>query len=900
VVGLAAYTLALAAAPFIVAAAEEGFAQWLVALTLMALLIFWHVRYVRVLLWLWRAEPVDSGMPGELGSVSPSSLTGAFAAILAKATVAPTRVWQAGARGAVVANAVALAGISESHVVFSRTVFERLSGDEVVAVFAHEVAHLEYHNRSRMIRRRLIAIATVMVGTLLVPVSSASAPSLLWAMVLWPAVLVIQALARARRVHGHELASDRRALDLCGNPEALVSALTKLHTIARLPRRWSAQASKHPSLAQRVRAIRSAAGFRAPVIEQIELFASPAGGAFLLLDRATLQYASGVSSDTALQDADMLLARAQHVRRIPYTDLKACRIVAPWNRPAMLHVTERNGRRLQLQVRDADLPRLHDLLDIIEFGMPTEAPAPFFGERQIALGVLAVALMIGPIWSVALLALLAFVKPAAETLIGAAVALSFAGLLQWIDPSVSTFGAFPAWVLIALGGGAVDVVLWRLWSGRARQAKAPAWCIIVVLSAAAIVWLQGLLQWDGSLLRLVQEARVTPAAMLLPLAAAVMVARAPVPGRRAFAAGLALAAVVPAAITTGWFQDAVVADQLLGPASPLPVVTGEADRVVAVAGDRGSELRLSPEGDAIATAETDDETERIVDFTIRTPDGKARDVHAADLQFLDDARALLLVDDANGLALRLVSFLEETQTEWSLTLPALHWSRLSLSPQTGRWRVIGHDGHGQVARLQGSIGQADYEDVRWTIDEGGMALGGAGNAMLVSRTDWRASLLGRLLPELAMATSPRSSFDVSVWRVRAGSPTLMTRSSADVECVEAPVDLEPVVCFAFDGIATRLWALSAADRRVMPIGVLAGYAHPLTRGSDGTLVVWWRQHPVLLQLDPLRARELSTIPIRRWARAALASHHLLIADNNATSTLAIYRVETELTRSVQP
>jgi len=140
--------------------------------------------------------------------------------------------------------------------------------------------------------------------------------------------------------------------------------------------------------------------------------------------------------------------------------------------------------------------------------------------------------------------------------------------------------------------------------------------------------------------------------------------------------------------------------------------------------------------------------------------------------------------------------------------------------------------------------------------------------------------------------------------VRAGAPTLMAKSSAEVECTEAPVDLDPAVCFAFDGIATRVWVLHADDRRVTPAGVLPGYARPLTRGSDGTLVAWWRQHPVLLQLDPLRARELSAIPISRWARVALAANHLLVADAVSNdSTLSVYRVQggpTELTRSAQP
>jgi Zn-dependent protease with chaperone function len=992
--GLVAISLTLALAPIIVSAAQPGAPQWSVALLLAGLLGWWHVRHAEVLRWLWNATPIrlddsaaaaaatpapapalaaagaspsaaesvdaareglasadatlDAPAPGHASPSPPpprtppvdedplpaaAALAPAFAAILSHASLAKRpRVWYAGPTGAVVANAIALPSTGTADIVISRTLFDRLTSDEVIAIFAHEVAHLEHFTRPRVMALRINAFALTALGTLLVPMlAAASLQRLMWpAMIAWAMVFILAALARGAKVHGNELAADRRAIDLCGNPEALISALSKLQAINRQPRRWSARATKHPSYAQRIRAIREAARFRAPAIDRIEIFESPTNGAFLLLDAAMLQHVSGVPTGTS-HDPDALIAHAQHVRRMPYASLKSCRIIAAWNAPAALQITEQNGRRVDAQLRDADLPRLHDLLDIIEFGLPIDMPTPPFNERLVAFGLLIVSMLIGQIWSLALLALLAFIAPVAEMLIGAALALCLAGLLQWLDPTTINTAAsahvLPAWVIVALGGVAVDVVLWRLWSGRASQAKAPAWAIAIVLGAAAIVWLHGLLQWDGSLLRLAQVARVTPAAMLLPLAAAVLIARARVPARRVLAAVLVVAAMVPAAMTTRWFQDDIVRDPLLSlAASELPVTAGDADMIGAVTNDRGeeagSEVRLSPEGRAMATASTDQESERIESFTIHTADGRTRDVRASDVQFLDDTHALLLVSENDGLALRLEnlgnaasapdtrsreksvaatngaqkSAAPKSTTEWTLTLPNLRWSRLSLSPRTQHWRVIGHDERNQVARLQGSIGEADYDDVRWKMDAttGGAALVGSGSAMLISRVDWRASLLGRLMPELAMATSRRSSFDVSLWRVRAGAPTLMARSSAEVECLEAPVDHDPAVCFAFDGIATRVWILHADDKRVTPAGVLQGYARPLTRGSDGTLVAWWRKHPVLLQLDPLRAQELSRIPISRWARVAFASNHLLVSDEvSAASTLSVYRVQTD-------
>ncbi len=955
---LPGFIIIVLATPLIVWSAGTDAMRWAVAALLAALLALWQWQHIRVLLWLWRATPVTAANASE-------ELVAAFGAIMAKAYLAtPPRVWVVGPPGMVVANAVALPSVSGADVVISRTLIERLTVDELVAIFAHEVAHLEYFNRPRMMRLRTLGIAQIVAGVLLVPTLSAIAPgAVLPALALWPLFVALTTVGRTAKVHGNELASDRRAIWLCDNPEALMSALTKIHAIARLPRRWDARANKHPSLARRMRAIRELAGFRAPAIEQMEIFPSPSGDAFLLIDRTMFQYASGVPAVVAATestlDSSAILARAQNVRRMPYASLKACRIIAEWKRPAALRVTDRTARMIEAPLRNADLPRLHDLLDIIEFGLPVDTPAPLFNERAIAFGLLLVAVGVGQIWSLALLAALALVKPAVEMLISASIALSVAGVLQWIDPTNSVAASpVPAWVLIALGGFAVDLVLWRVWTGAAARVAVPAWCIAIILGSALIVWMHGLLQLDGSLLRLAQVARATPAAVLLPLGAVLLIARSRVRLRWIGATALLIAGLVPAAMTTRWFQDDVVRDPLLSAAAatPLPITAADVDMIGAAWNDGGEELRISPEGHSIAIAHaTDEDSESIHDFTVRTPNGKMHQVGATDLQFLDDNRALVLVNEGTGLIVRLESFMDSptssaltpgptpTQTStstkgrastetanasatpsatataakparrsrsaasasapapaaaapWSVVLANLRWGRLSVAPQTQRWRVVGHDAKTQIVRVQGVIGSTEYDDVRWRAEAGGEPLAGSGNAMLVTRTDWRASLLGRLLPEMAMATTARPAYDVSLWRVRTGAPALLARSSADVDCLEPPIDIEPAVCFAFDGIATRVWKVSADEKRVAPIGILRGYARPLTRGADGTLVIWWRNHPMLLQTDPLVARELRSVPMSKWGRAALASDYLLIADAPSARTLAIYRVQSTTVR----
>src|SRR5262249_51804057 len=122
--GLVAITLLIGIAPLIVWSADEGLARWSVALLLAALLGLWHLRYTRVMLWLWRATPL-ADLEHDAG------LNAACASVLARATTVPTRIWHAGPGGSVIANAVALPGLHDAHIVISRTLIERLSINEI-------------------------------------------------------------------------------------------------------------------------------------------------------------------------------------------------------------------------------------------------------------------------------------------------------------------------------------------------------------------------------------------------------------------------------------------------------------------------------------------------------------------------------------------------------------------------------------------------------------------------------------------------------------------------------------------------------------------------------------------------------------------------------------------------
>jgi heat shock protein HtpX len=165
-------------------------------------------------------------------------------------------------RGGRFANAFALPEPRRPAVVFGGTLVAALSSEELAAIFAHEMAHLETF-RARM-RRRQVSFLLLAVGATVVPAMVADrlpGAAVPYA-IAWVLGTVVALSRYAKRRRAQELDCDRRAVALCGNPEALVNALEKLHALALLPSRFDPRIEpkmSHPSLERRIAAIREGA-----------------------------------------------------------------------------------------------------------------------------------------------------------------------------------------------------------------------------------------------------------------------------------------------------------------------------------------------------------------------------------------------------------------------------------------------------------------------------------------------------------------------------------------------------------------------------------------------------------------------------------------------------------------
>jgi Zn-dependent protease with chaperone function len=128
------FWILLACAPLL-----ARYASWWTALIAGAVLMAWNHWYSEVLLRLLGAGPLTS-----------QTLGPHFAQVVANSGISCPRVWRAASPGAVTANALALPPVRGTSVLFTETLLERLQDDETTAIFAHEVAHLEQHDRKRL------------------------------------------------------------------------------------------------------------------------------------------------------------------------------------------------------------------------------------------------------------------------------------------------------------------------------------------------------------------------------------------------------------------------------------------------------------------------------------------------------------------------------------------------------------------------------------------------------------------------------------------------------------------------------------------------------------------------------------------------------------------------------
>lgn len=258
------------------------------------------------------------------------------------------------------ANAFAMVTLGQRGVLFFDSLLDQLSAEEITAILAHEVAHLEQFHRRRLLGIHLVTsilIVLLMIGSAVVSELVPGFGSWVWLISCIGVFAGI--LLRARRMQSHETDADQRAVELCGDPDALIRALIRIYEINHLPRRWSAQLEEratHPSLARRIRAIRGHAATpdtaASPIVARVTVTSSEPGRS-VVIDPTRIGF---LWIDGGVGESDDVVTRASRVEMVAYDQLSELRLAAKGGAIALVAV-DRNGLRWSLPIRDADARR---------------------------------------------------------------------------------------------------------------------------------------------------------------------------------------------------------------------------------------------------------------------------------------------------------------------------------------------------------------------------------------------------------------------------------------------------------------------------------------------------------------------------------------------------------------
>ena len=825
------FWLLVAAAPAI--AASAGTRDWIVAIVLGAIAVIWNAQYVRIFRALLGAGPVD---------VPP--IQSRFAQLTNDCGLSNVTLHQVRMRGGSFTNAVALASTHNPSVVVTDTLMTRLDEDEVTAILAHELAHHEHYNPARL-RQAAIATWLLIVVSVLLPVvvRLAALPGIVF--VIWPAAITVALILLLQHRQKHETESDLRAIALTRDPEALVRALTKLHVLARIPRRWDAELERcatHPSLARRIQAIRRASGAEPPSLTEPTTFLEGHGAASVTFHGDRLEWHEASSMTHAIH----------------YESLRELRIDVRSSPAPELVAVDSMARRWRIPLQTGDIARVQSVLDVIDVHLG-KAEARVFGpinpERLITVVMIVAGMAVGQM-AVLFAGILTLVQPASQIAAAAGVSALAAAGFAWRDRALWDLSEFSAWLPMTLGLAGAALTAMAVANRRAdAQGVAPGKLVAALAVSVALSWSMMAL-FGVSAIDFHRNAREWPSLAILTFACAGALAFERSRKVRWGSAALALLGVTAAYAGSMDFVDRFVADPFVAPVPSVDVQMQTASAVSEFSIDfYPSALRLSATGEYLALASEDEDEQSTIHA------GKAGGSLAAftadDAAFLSESELLLLERQPRESILRLVE-LAENREVWTLRVP-VRWADLSIDQSSRRWRLLGQTGDADIVSAEGHIGKPDIRLSQWKVPDDTHHLHplavSSGSVIALETRPAEIAQIMRLLPWPALW--PLGRAESSLWRLSDRGGEVFAVSKAELRCHASPAFDEPSACAAFDGTRTRFFTLNPQTRALTPHTSIVGHLYLYGMDDRGWVNGWWDDTALALRPATQEAIRLS-------------------------------------------
>ena len=505
-------------------------------------------------LWTWSTFLADASVRIlGLERLRESGLVARLSAILDRTRGPAPSLWTGGPEGGRFVNGVAIPGRPPA-VVLTRDLLEELDADEVDAIFAHEVAHVETFPtlpwRARQHGPSLLATLYLVFSPWLGARDLASWMNVGWTLLCFLTLVLLTVGTRTR-----ETDADLRAAELTGKPRALIRALERLHARARLPRRTAAERERrqsHPSLHRRIQAIRAAWELDAEPSESAEPMGPVVAwgrtpGRVALLDHQSVALLTVPPEVERSASPTTLEAHARRRESVRYSELAELRLDMRAGRAPTLVARDPSGAGWTLPLEDAAVPQVERALERADLHLaPPDAGAVSAGVWTLlgrASGLLALlaGLLAGPRWALVLAGLVVSGLPSATALaVLAGTALVSAGT-GWM---AGTGGPIPLLLLgLAIVSG-VQAARTAPGSDRTRDDGVPVAVALVGIALSTLLGI-GVGGAGGTAMRAHLWARAAPVAGVL---AGGLVAAALLRDRRMVRVAGALGAVVGLAV----------------------------------------------------------------------------------------------------------------------------------------------------------------------------------------------------------------------------------------------------------------------------------------------------------------------------------------------------------------
>jgi Zn-dependent protease with chaperone function len=686
VVGGLGFWILLVTTPQIVVALDPRRHVWSLGIVaaIVVVLFAWEHWSPRIWLWFHDAEP----LAGE-------SVLQHIAVVTERSGMAQPAVLKIGGAGTRLMNAFAFPHVHHPAIGMGNALVELLEPDEVAAIYAHELSHIEQYSPRRARRAHLVTRALILAAVALPLGLLWFAPSLIqWTWIAWLVVFTVALFARGRHTKHDETTSDLRAAALCGDAETVVRALIKVHVHGFIPRRWAVdfeRGATHPSLARRIQSLRGegeAANARVATTDTATFLPTAREGSIVVFERTRASWFDGVPSGTS-RELDALRTHATSARTVAWPELVELRVETRGGE-RFLKAAHRNGDSWSVPLAPDQVAATQRALDVVDIRLHRElTKRPLGIGRLVAWALVAVIFWVSQVSVVLLPALVAAFRPstAIYAALGAmAVASGLAGVArEWL-----AFGEFaPQYVvLLALGGAALAVGWHRIRREQRRDGAATALWILGGASGLALVAIVGI-ALELSAREAAQRGPFGALALLLIGIAAVVIATPPRRGRRVALAPAAGAFVVALPLLAS-------ADLTSKDFTRVRVAAREVGRVTL--SSTASSLRLSPDGSQFLVRELGagggdyDDEDASGDggaggrFVVGDFGANRRTLSAMDADFIDNAHILTLHRAAARFEVRLED-VADSSVVWTAALPALRRPALTVSRADRAWAV---------------------------------------------------------------------------------------------------------------------------------------------------------------------------------------------------------------------